>query len=380
MLISIIIIRQQNKEQNINNEKEIDCPIRITEFKIDKNIVKKGDEITLTAQAVSNNKVKYKFTIFDEKNNSFCLKDYSYENVIKECIQLSGKITFTVYVCDDKNTSEIVEKSIVVNVDDTNNEDKKIKEEKEVSTQINTDIMTEEKTKNNIEVTESNKVIESNEISSNNNNTSNNMETDNKNDTYTEIIDNTNNSNNNNSIKETNNTEKVQNNNQNNNQNNSSTNNSSTNNNSKVKELPNNVQSRYTDSNFNNVLYTLVNNLRQQNGLPTLKISSQIESCCQYKSMSMVQYDYFSHEYPNYPGEKYSYVMKNVFGINASYTGECVAMNYGDLSAEGIFNLWLNSAPHKAIMLSNSVNTMGFSGVIVDNQSCIRATLQVAQM
>ena len=99
---------------------------------------------------------------------------------------------------------------------------------------------------------------------------------------------------------------------------------------------------------------TLVNQIRAQYGLSALALD---ESLCRYarvKSQDMQQNGYFSHESPTY-GSPFD--MMRAFGISYSYAGENIAMGYA--SAQAVVDAWMNSAGHRANILSANFTSIG---------------------
>ena len=99
---------------------------------------------------------------------------------------------------------------------------------------------------------------------------------------------------------------------------------------------------------------SLVNEIRAQYGLSALTLD---ESLCRYarvKSQDMQQNGYFSHESPTY-GSPFD--MMRSFGISYSYAGENIAMGYS--SAQSVVEAWMNSAGHRANILSANFTYIG---------------------
>lgn len=99
---------------------------------------------------------------------------------------------------------------------------------------------------------------------------------------------------------------------------------------------------------------SLVNEIRAQYGLSALTLD---ESLCRYarvKSQDMQQNGYFSHESPTY-GSPFD--MMRSFGISYSYAGENIAMGYS--SAQSVVEAWMNSAGHRANILSANFTSIG---------------------
>lgn len=98
----------------------------------------------------------------------------------------------------------------------------------------------------------------------------------------------------------------------------------------------------------------LVNEIRQKNGLGTLKSNWQLARVARYKSQDMHDKKYFSHTSPTY-GSPFD-MMKN-FGISYRYAGENIAMGYRSPSA--VVDGWMNSPGHRANILNGNYTEIG---------------------
>ena len=98
---------------------------------------------------------------------------------------------------------------------------------------------------------------------------------------------------------------------------------------------------------------TLINNARNENGLPSLQIDNLLNSTAQTKANDMVENNYFSHTSPTY-GSPFE-MMQNA-GITYKVAGENIA---GNNSVENAVKSWLASQEHKANILSNAYNYIG---------------------
>lgn len=99
---------------------------------------------------------------------------------------------------------------------------------------------------------------------------------------------------------------------------------------------------------------TLVNQQRAKVGLPALKDNWQLARVARYKSEDMRDKNYFSHTSPSY-GSPFD-MIKN-FGIKYMAAGENIAM--GQPTSASVMNSWMNSAGHKANILSKSFTEIG---------------------
>lgn len=98
----------------------------------------------------------------------------------------------------------------------------------------------------------------------------------------------------------------------------------------------------------------LVNEIRSQNGLPSLKTDWELARVARIKSQDMADKGYFSHTSPTY-GSPFD-MMKN-FGISYKSAGENIAK--GQRSAQAVVNAWMNSSGHRANILNSSYTHIG---------------------
>ena len=99
---------------------------------------------------------------------------------------------------------------------------------------------------------------------------------------------------------------------------------------------------------------TLVNQQRAKIGLAPLKDNWQLARVARYKSEDMRDKNYFSHTSPSY-GSPFD-MIKN-FGIKYMAAGENIAM--GQPTSASVMNSWMNSAGHKANILSKNFTEIG---------------------
>lgn len=103
-----------------------------------------------------------------------------------------------------------------------------------------------------------------------------------------------------------------------------------------------------------NQVITLVNQERAKRGLTQLTANWQLSRVARYKSQDMVNKNYFSHTSPTYGSP---FKMMEDFGIRFSAAGENIA--YGQPTPQAVMNAWMNSAGHRANILSASYNQIG---------------------
>lgn len=101
-------------------------------------------------------------------------------------------------------------------------------------------------------------------------------------------------------------------------------------------------------------VHTLVNQQRAKAGLSPLSYNWELARVARYKSIDMMNKNYFSHTSPTY-GSPFN-MMEN-FGIRFSAAGENIAM--GQRTPEEVMNAWMNSPGHRANILSNNYTQIG---------------------
>lgn len=84
--------------------------------------------------------------------------------------------------------------------------------------------------------------------------------------------------------------------------------------------------------------FNLINQQRNNNGLPSLKIDNEVQRVARIKAQDLVNNNYFAHESPTY-GTPFN-MLKN-FGITYKSAGENLA---GNSSNSGAVNAWMNSS------------------------------------
>lgn len=98
----------------------------------------------------------------------------------------------------------------------------------------------------------------------------------------------------------------------------------------------------------------LVNVQRGYNGLQPLTANWQASRVARYKSEDMIKNNYFAHISPTYGSP---FKMMESFGLKFSAAAENIA--YGQRTAQEVMNSWMNSAGHKANILSKSYTQIG---------------------
>ena len=113
-------------------------------------------------------------------------------------------------------------------------------------------------------------------------------------------------------------------------------------------------------SSFAQQVLTLVNRERAANGLSALRLDDTLCRYATVKSQDMHDNGYFSHTSPTY-GSPFD--MMKSFGITYNYAGENIAMGYS--TPEAVMTAWMNSAGHRANILSENFTTLGV-GYVAD--------------
>ena len=113
-------------------------------------------------------------------------------------------------------------------------------------------------------------------------------------------------------------------------------------------------------SSFAQQVLTLVNRERAANGLSALRLDDTLSRYAAVKSQDMHDTGYFSHISPTY-GSPFD--MMKSFGITYNYAGENIAMGYS--TPEAVMTAWMNSAGHRANILSENFTTLGV-GYVAD--------------
>lgn len=99
---------------------------------------------------------------------------------------------------------------------------------------------------------------------------------------------------------------------------------------------------------------TLVNQERAKVGLSALTTDSLLNTVAYDKAKDMAVNNYFSHTSPTY-GSPFD--MMTAYGVKYSYAGENIAA--GQKTPQEVMNAWMNSAGHKANILSANYKKIG---------------------
>lgn len=105
-------------------------------------------------------------------------------------------------------------------------------------------------------------------------------------------------------------------------------------------------------------LLNAINNERSANSLPTVQINSGLTDLARYRSNDMASRNYFAHVTPE--GNDFLGMLSDR-GIAYKYAGEILARNNypADQAASVAMQSYLNSAPHKAIIMDGRYSQVG---------------------
>ncbi|MGX7627793.1 CAP domain-containing protein [Bacillus thuringiensis] len=107
-------------------------------------------------------------------------------------------------------------------------------------------------------------------------------------------------------------------------------------------------------SEFEQRVVELTNAERAKQGLPALKIDTELSKVARIKSEDMQKNNYFDHNSPTY-GSPFDMMKK--FGISYTSAGENIAQ--GQRTPEEVVQAWMNSTGHRANILNNGFTHIG---------------------
>ena len=111
---------------------------------------------------------------------------------------------------------------------------------------------------------------------------------------------------------------------------------------------------------FEQQVAALVNTERAKYGLAALTLDETLCGYARVKSQDMHDQRYFSHTSPTYGSP---FEMMRAFGVSYQTAGENIAMGYW--TPESVVEAWMNSAGHRANILSANYTTLGV-GYVAD--------------
>ena len=115
-----------------------------------------------------------------------------------------------------------------------------------------------------------------------------------------------------------------------------------------------------------------INDQRARYGLASVRVSSRLARAADYHSWEMLEADYFAHSSDN--GESFDQRVRRF--ANHRALGETLAMvgGCGRGSARRVVRMWMNSAGHRAILLSSKFRRIGLAkrtGNLGGNRACV---------
>jgi uncharacterized protein YkwD len=113
-------------------------------------------------------------------------------------------------------------------------------------------------------------------------------------------------------------------------------------------------------------LVTAINELRQQHGLSALRLNPELAEAARVHSLSMAERGYFEHSSP--AGSPFWYRIQSKYSAHHRRywrVGENLAWASPSMSAQLAIQLWMNSPPHRSVLLRPGWREIGVGGVHV---------------
>ena len=137
-------------------------------------------------------------------------------------------------------------------------------------------------------------------------------------------------------------------------------------------KIPNNYEFTF-DVDAEAYILKRLNDYREENGLKPLELRADLTQSAKYKSLAMLQYDYFSHDNPNLGGKPFDYLIWDVLKLSYTSIGENLAFfgnssQISQIEAEELFLGWKNSPAHNEQMLNPYHQYVGI-GIVRANHS-----------
>jgi uncharacterized protein YkwD len=137
-------------------------------------------------------------------------------------------------------------------------------------------------------------------------------------------------------------------------------------------EIPKNYEFTF-DGDAEAYILKRLNDYREENGLKPLELREDLTQSAKYKSLAMLQYDYFSHDNPNLGGRPFDYLIWEVLKLSYTSIGENLAFfgnssQISQIEAEELFLGWKNSPAHNEQMLNPYHQYVGI-GIVRSDQS-----------
>jgi uncharacterized protein YkwD len=115
---------------------------------------------------------------------------------------------------------------------------------------------------------------------------------------------------------------------------------------------------------LNRAIFSQVNELRAQKGLRPIRVSRALASAARGHSMSMARQSYFSHESAD--GTVFWRRVQHYYGSKGFRhweVGENLLWASPDVTPQQALQLWLDSPPHRRILLSGEWHEVGLAAV-----------------
>lgn len=107
------------------------------------------------------------------------------------------------------------------------------------------------------------------------------------------------------------------------------------------------VVSSQSESEFEQEVLRLTNEVRAENGLEPVEADSSLQSVADAKSQDMIENDYFAHESPTYGSP---FEMMQEFGVSYDGAGENIAA--GQNTPQDVVDAWMDSPGHRDNILN----------------------------
>lgn len=106
-----------------------------------------------------------------------------------------------------------------------------------------------------------------------------------------------------------------------------------------------------------NDLLTLVNQKRQENGLPALSLNSELDDAARRKAADMYSKNYWAHFAPDGLTSPWQFIRDA--GYSYIFAGENLAKGFTD--SNSVVSAWMNSPTHRDNILSDKYRDVGFA-------------------
>ena len=117
---------------------------------------------------------------------------------------------------------------------------------------------------------------------------------------------------------------------------------------------------------LDNSIAAQINVVRRSHGLPLLRVNAQLHRAAGGHSNAMGTYGFFAHE--SRDGTVFWKRVKRDYtesGYRTWTVGETLAFSSGSLDAAATVRMWMNSPPHRKVLLSPAWRDIGVSAVRV---------------